>query len=196
MNTPLGIRIARVDLEGRSAAQLAEAARFQQVMVKERVPEDPPTPIEAIVQRLRAKTEGQWRAVFAARDEAGTLVGTGFVGWNKNEPENAHARWTEVHVLPEYRRRGVGRALTRALVDACIGQRDDLVFFGQTSDRVPAGAKFAEAVAATAGLPMKQNQLTIAEVDRAKVAESAKLDPAGARPHLTDDVVPRAHVRA
>lgn len=190
MNTPSGIQITRVDLENRSDAELAEAARFQQTINKERVPEDPPTPIDAIVQRLRARTEAQWRAIFAARDASGKLVGTGFVGWNKNEPENAHARWTEVNVLPEYRRRGIGRALMRALVEACIDQRDDLVFFGQTSDRVPSGEAFATAVAATAGLPMKQNQLTIAEVDRARVKEWMKIDPQGYRLERADNVVP------
>src|ERR1043165_4432750 len=102
MNTPQGITITRIELESRSDAELAVAARFQQQMNSERVPEDPATPIEAIVQRLRAHTPGQWRAIFTARDESGTLVGSGFVGWNKNEPENAHARWTEVNVLPAY----------------------------------------------------------------------------------------------
>ena len=196
MNTPQDIQISRIDLDGRSDEELTESARFLQIMNKERVPEDPPTPIEAIKQRLRAKTEGQWRAIFIARDQRGKLVGSGFVGWNKNEPENAHARWTEVNVLPDYRRRGIGRALMRSLVEACIDQRDDLVFFGQTSDRVPAGEAFASAVAATAGLPMKQNQLTIAEVDRATVAEWAKLDPKGYRLERADNVVPQALVPA
>src|SRR5438105_14860769 len=196
MKTPHGIQITAVDVDDRSEAELTEAARFQQALSKERVPEDPPTPIEAITQRLRAKTEGQWRAIFAARDESGKLVGTGFVGWNKNEPENAHARWTEVNVLPGFRRRGIGRALMRSLVAACLDQRDDLVFFGQTSDRVPAGDRFAEAVAATAGLPMKQNQLDLAAVDRAKVAEWSRLDPRGYRLERADDVVPDRLVQA
>src|SRR5437773_2263563 len=88
------------------------------------------------------------------------------------------------------------RAPMRALGEACIDQRDDLVFFGQTSDRVPAGGAFAEAVAATAGLPMKQNQLTIADVDRKVVAEWAKLDPKGYRLERADNVVPQELVPA
>jgi len=196
MNTPKGITLARIELESRSDAELAEAARFQQQMNSERVPEDPPTPIEAIVQRLRAHTPGQWRAIFAARDASGTLVGSGFVGWNKNEPENAHARWTEVNVLPAYRRRGIGRALMRAIVEAVQDQRDDIVFFGQTSDRVPSGEKFAAAVAASAGLPMKQNQLVLSEVDRKEIAEWAKLDPKGYRLVSADNTIPAASVQA
>lgn len=196
MKTPQGITITRVALEDRTDAELSEAARLFQVMNAERVPEDPPTPIEGIVQRLRATTPGQWRAIFAARDASGALVGSAFVGWNKNEPENAHARWTEVNVLPTHRRRGIGRALMREIVGAVADQRDDIVFFGQTSDRVPAGEKFAQAIAATAGLPMKQNQLTIADVDRAKVAEWARIDPQGYRLDRSDSTIPAEKVKA
>jgi GNAT superfamily N-acetyltransferase len=195
MKTPTGYRITKVDLLASPRAEQEEAARLLQKQNQERVPEDPPTPIDALVQRVTAITPNQWRATFAARDASGELVGSSFVGWNKNEPENAHARWTEINVLPEHRRRGVGRALFRAAVEACVDQRDDLVFFGQTSDRQPSGGAFARSIAATAGLEMKLNQLTIADVDRAKVAEWASLDPAGYRLERADGLVPRKLVQ-
>ena len=191
MKTPHGYRIEEIDLTDRSRPELEEAARLLQAQNHERVPEDPLTPIDALIQRITAVTPGQWRAIFSARDASGTLVGSSFVGWNKNEPENAHARWTEVNVLPEHRRKGVGRALMGAAVEACIGQGDNLVFFGQTNDRQPSGAAFAKALAASAGLEMKLNQLAIADVDRAKVAEWAKLDPSGYRLERADNVVPQ-----
>src|SRR3954470_10424803 len=180
-NIPAGYTIDQIELSQRSEAELKESARFIQAMNKERVPEDPQTPIEVIIQRISATTPNQWRAIFTARDASGTLVGTSFVGWNKNEPENAHARWTEVQVAPAHRRKGVGRALLRAAVEACLDQRDDLMFFAQTSDRVPSGDAFSKAIAATAGLPMRLNQLVIADVNTAKLAEWAKIDPPGYR---------------
>src|SRR6266851_4284933 len=195
MKTPTGYTLAETDLATASDEQIAEAARLLQAQNHERVPEDPLTPIEVIAQRIRASTPNQWRATFAARDASGKLVGSSFVGWNKNEPENAHARWTEVNVLPAHRRKGIGRALLRAVVAACIGQGDDLVFFGQTNDRQPSGEAFLRAMAATPGLAMKLNQLVIADVDRAKIAEWAKLDPAGYRLERTDNVVPPSLVR-
>ena len=190
MKTPPGYSIAAADPANASDEQLAEAARLLQAQSHERTPEDPLTPVEAIAQRIRATTPDQWRATFAARDPSGELVGSSFVGWSKNETENAHARWTEVNVLPGHRRRGVGRALLRAAVEACLEQGDDLVFFGQTSDRVPSGEAFAKSIAASAGLPMKLNQLVIAEVDRAKLAVWAQLDPPGYRLERADNVVP------
>jgi GNAT superfamily N-acetyltransferase len=196
MNTPSGYAIVRVETETLPDDKIFEAAELFQRMNLERVPEDPATPLEVIAQRIRATTPNQWRALFVARDRTGTLAGSAFVGWNKNEPENAHARWSEVNVLPEHRRRGVGRALLRAAVEACLDQRDDLVFFGQTSDRVPAGEAFARAVSASPGLPMKLNQLVIADVDRAKVAEWAQIDPPGYRLARADGVVPKELTQA
>jgi len=195
MKTPTGYTIDQVDLASLPADRLAEAARLMQAQNHERVPEDPLTPIEAIAQRMSATTPNQWRATFAARDADGMLVGSAFVGWNKNETENAHARWTEVNVLPSHRRKGIGRALLRAAVEACKGQGDDLVFFGQTNDRQPAGGAFLKAMAASPGLEMKLNQLVIADVDRAKIAEWAKLDPAGYRLERADNVVPQELVQ-
>ncbi|HZP94843.1 MAG TPA: GNAT family N-acetyltransferase [Candidatus Limnocylindria bacterium] len=191
MNTPKRYEILRVDPATMSEDALADAGRLLQAMNLERVPEDPPTPVDVIVQRIRATTPSQWRAIFAARDRSGALVGSAFVGWNRNEPENAHVRWSEVNVLPAHRRRGVGRALFAALVEACLDQGDGLVFMGQTSDRVPAGEHFARAIAASPGLAMRLNQLTIADVDRAKVAEWTKLDPAGYRLERADNTVPK-----
>jgi GNAT superfamily N-acetyltransferase len=195
MKTPTGYTITEVDFVSASDEQVTEAARLLQAQNQERVPEDPLTPIEAIVQRIRATTPNQWRATFAARDASGKLAGSSFVGWNKNEPENAHARWTEVNVLPAHRRKGLGTALYRAAVEACLGQGDDLVFFGQTSDRQPSGEAFAKAIAASAGLPMKLNQLNIADVDRAKVAQWAKIDPKGYRLERADNVVPTSLIQ-
>jgi mycothiol synthase len=195
MKTPQGYTITQVDLATLPEDQLKEAARLLQAQNQERVPEDPLTPVEAIMQRISATTPNGWRATFAARDAAGALVGSSFVGWNKNEPENAHARWTEVNVLPAHRRKGLGRALLRAAVEACNDQGDDLVFFGQSNDRQPSGEAFARSIAASPGLEMKLNQLTIADVDRAKLAEWSKLDPPGYRLERADNVVPKTLIQ-
>lgn len=195
MNIPSGYDIVQVDPLTLSDDKAIEAARLQQAINAERVPEDPLTPLEPIVQRMRAEPFGHWRASFAARDAAGAFVGYASVDRALNEPENAHVRWSEIAVAREHRRRGLGTALFRALVLACEGQGEDMVFMSGTSDRMPSGEAFARAIGATPGLVMKSNQLVIAELDRAKVAAWARLDPAGYRLERADGTVPERLVR-
>jgi len=171
-------------------AQLREAALFEQALQHERVTEDPLMAPEAIEARMRATSSGQWRAFFRARDQSGAIVGYSVVGRSLNEPENAHLRWTELVVLAKHRRKGVGRALLRALVDAVADQGDDLVLMTQTTDRVPAGSEFARAIGADPGLEMKTNQLDLSKVDRAKVEEWAAIAPKGYRLARIDNSVP------
>ncbi|MEP6695104.1 MAG: GNAT family N-acetyltransferase [Chloroflexota bacterium] len=195
MNDPQGYRFERIEPSELSPDELRPAAELYQALQRERTPEDPPIPLEPILRRLRAVVPGQWHAVFGARAADGTLAGYGVVNRSLNEPENAHLRWTELAVLPEHRRRGVGRALMRRLVDAVSDQGDDVVFMGQAIDRIPAGEKFARAVGATPGLDMKTNQLDLSNVDRAKVDEWAAIAPSGYRMERIDEAVPAALVR-
>jgi len=190
MKEPQGYRIEPLDPVSASPAQVREAAELYQAQQRERTPEDPLTPLDAIEQRLRAVVPGRWQAYFGARSDSGALVGYAVVGRSLNEPENAHLRWTELVVSAAHRRRGVGRALLRALVDAVAGQGDDLVLMTQTTDRVRAGSEFARAIGADPGLEMKTNQLDLSKVDRAKVEEWAAIEPKGYRLARIDDRVP------
>jgi mycothiol synthase len=190
MDERKGYRIEPFEPAEVSPAQLREAAELYQAQQSERTPEDPLTPLEAIEQRLRAVIPGRWQAYFAARDDTGALVGYGVIGRSLNEPENAHLRWTELVVSAKHRRKGVGRALLRALVDAVADQGDDLVLMTQTTDRVPSGSEFARVIGAEPGLDMKTNQLELSKVDRAKVDEWAAIAPKGYRLVRIDDTVP------
>jgi mycothiol synthase len=190
MKEPQGYRIEPLDPVNASSAQLREAAELYQVQQRERTPEDPLTPLDAIEQRLRAVVPGRWQAYFGARDPNGVLVGYGVVGRSLNEPENAHLRWSEVVVSAKHRRKGVGRALLRALVDAVADQGDDVVLMTQTTDRVPSGSEFARAIGAEPGLEMKTNQLDLSKVDRAKIEEWAAIAPKGYRLARIDNTVP------
>jgi GNAT superfamily N-acetyltransferase len=96
------------------------------------------------------------------------------------EGSNLNHRDVWVAVLPDHRGRGLGRALFASVV-AAIGEGDDVVVNGWTSDRVPSGGAFAERVGATPGLRMRTNQLDLATVDRALMRQWAALDPAGYR---------------
>lgn len=194
VNDPAEYRIERIEPLELAPARLREAAELYQALQSERTPEDPLTPVEAIERRMRAVVPGQWRAYFGARDTAGALVGYAVVNRSLNEPENAHLRWTELAVSAKHRRRGVGRALLRSLVDAVSDQGADVVLMTQTTDRVPSGSDFARAIGAERGLDMKTNQLDLSKVDRAKIEEWAEIQPKGYRLERIDGKVPAALV--
>lgn len=192
MTAPATHTVLPFDPATASDREMDEVGRLEQRLGQERVSEDPPQPLEVIITRMRIESPSQWRAMFSARDAEGRLVGGAFVGRSRNEPENAHVRWCGLGVHPDHRRRGIGRALLAAAVGACDGQGDDLVFMGQTSDRVPAGDAFAAAVGASAGLAMKTNQLDLSILDRAAVAGWAAQAHAGYRLEHVKDRIPSA----
>ncbi|MDQ6858915.1 MAG: GNAT family N-acetyltransferase [Chloroflexota bacterium] len=191
-----GYRIERVEpTELPEAEQLAIARLFQRIG-REMVPEEPERPLEAILTRLRSTAANQWNARIRARDADGNVVGWIGGGRSLNEPENAHVMWCEAQVHPDHRRKGLGTAVFREFVKACEGQHPELLFMGMSNDRVPGGEGFLKRIGAQPGLPMKTNQLALDEVDRAQVAEWARLDPPGYRLERIDRVVPPALVAA
>ena len=190
MRTPQGYRIEPIDLSEATDGEIAEAARLRQRLGTERTPEDPPTPLAIIEQQLRASPPGYWRATVVARDANGALAGYGFTGRNLKDAENAHVRWCDIGVLPEHRRRGLGRALFAGVVARCEGQGENIMFISVTNDRVPGGEALARSIGAKPGLPMKLNQLDLRNVDRTTVHEWARLDPPGYRLERVDDTVP------
>jgi len=191
-----GYRIDRVEPTELPEAEQEAIARLWQVMGKELLPEEPARPLPAILARLRSKPANQWNARFRARDAEGNVVG--FIGGGKslNEPENAHLIWSELQVHPDHRRKGLGTALLREFVRACEGQHPSIVFMGMANDRVPAAEPFLRGIGATPGLPMKTNQLDLPAVDRAQIAEWARLDPAGYKLERIDRSIPDRLVTA
>jgi GNAT superfamily N-acetyltransferase len=185
-----GYTIDRVDPRDLPEAEQIAVARLLQTTNTELLPEEPVRPLDVILTRLRSRAANQWNARVRARDAKGNVVGWVGGGRSLNEPENAHVLWCETSVHPDHRRKGLGTALFREFVQACEGQHPELLFMGMTNDRVAAGESFLRGLGAQPGLPMKTNQLVLADVDRAQVAEWAKLDPPGYRLERIDNVVP------
>jgi GNAT superfamily N-acetyltransferase len=191
MDVP-GYTLDRVVPRELPEAEQIGIARLFQTMSKEVVPEEPERPLEVILARIRAKVPNQWVGRVRVRDATGNVVGSGFTSRSLNEPENAHVAWTDVSVHPDHRRKGLGRAILADLAAQADGQHPELLFTGETNDRVPAGAAFLTTLGGNPGLPMKTNQLAIADVDRAQVSTWATADPAGYRLERIDNVVPPA----
>ncbi|XVV12316.1 N-acetyltransferase family protein [Actinoplanes sp. CA-131856] len=80
---------------------------------------------------------------------------------------NAHI---EIEVLPEHRRRGVGRALYELMLERAAAH-DRKHIIGSTVDTRPDGAAFARAMGAVAGLEDTRSRLDLTSLDEAHLAE-------------------------
>ncbi|HUZ44506.1 MAG TPA: GNAT family N-acetyltransferase [Acidimicrobiales bacterium] len=162
----MGHRITNHDPRLDSDAQLSELAGFENRLAQEMFPEDPPTPVEAIIALERAVPERYRRWSLRARDEAsGELVGTASAGIDPDHDDNPDMLRMSVQVLPGYRRRGVGRALLGGLAEIAQSEgRTRLV--SSVHQRCPAGEAFARTAGAEVKSRLHLNRLLMPEVDR------------------------------
>ncbi|MCE9583753.1 MAG: GNAT family N-acetyltransferase, partial [Planctomycetes bacterium] len=131
---PPGYRVERFEPTELPPEELTRVAELQQSLKHERVVEDPLTPLEMFESWMRLPLPGRWRAFFKAHDGSGAVVGWGGVLRKLNDPENPHQLGWEIGIHPAHRRRGVGRALLRQIIEAVAGQGEDLVFAAQATD--------------------------------------------------------------
>ena len=134
----------------------------------ETLPDDPPTPLEEMVARM--KNVPPFVAIYAWagwNPDKTEMVASGVVTFLRME-ENQHLAQAELNVDAEYRREGLGRELLRQAVDAAQAENRRLLIMG-TNERVPAGEAFMRRLGAERGLEMHTNQLTLAHLDLALI---------------------------
>lgn len=184
-----GYRIERIDdLRSRPEAELREYAELIRAVEHERVPEDPPTPVEVFLSRFRNPPPMARRTEWLARTAEGELIGRAYQFRFETE-ENPHLREVAIEVRADHRRRGLGNRLFAELVRAA-GDGPEIVITLDTSDRIGAGEEFARRIGAQKGLEQHMNQLAIADVDPAMLRAWASLSPAGYRLVWIDGDVP------
>lgn len=164
----------------------------------ERSPDDPPRPLDEEIQRIRnipgfAVIHG-W---IVWDDNGSRLIARGDVNFPQVE-QNRHALEFDIEVLPEYRRRGIGRTLLGHLVEA-TEREDRTLMIGGTESTIPAGEAFMRRIGATMGLPMQINQLDLRDLSRDLIPlwqARAKERAAGFEMLLWTDDVPEEHIEA
>lgn len=164
-----------VDSAAVTDAQLAAFHAFQQAIHAERLPEDPPLPFGAAVRQLKNPAPNTRTRGFAASRD-GRWVAVGFGVFADGDEQNLRV---ELAVLPEHRRHGLGRELLSRLANLAEAAGRE-VLIGDSYDRSPAGAAFAERVGAEAGMRGHVNRLAMVDVDRATVQRWIDEGPARA----------------
>ncbi len=159
-----------------SDAEAAQLSTFFNLMRAETVPDDPPIPLEERLTAWRNPSPKEWSKDFVVID-GDAVVGHAGTGWDKTDEQNPTMCWSDVTVAPSHRRRGIGRALLIALLEAAHAD-GKLKSFAATNERVPAGEAFIALTAAKMGLEEHTNQLLFSELDRAYVERSIQNAPA------------------
>lgn len=145
------------DADAVALNNLFNAERF------ERLPEDPPIPLEERIAGWRNIPKYVVVESFAyfLEDRAVAYGGLDF----ELEGENAHMCWSDIGVLPEFRRHGLGQKLLEHVLRIAKRENRRIMIFG-TSARLPSGAAFAGKIGAKRGIENHTNRLLIKELSR------------------------------
>ncbi len=136
----------------------------------ETLPDDPPIPLEETVAQMRNVPPFVSVEAWAGWNPDKTeMIASSVVSFLKTE-ENTHLIQFGLSVDQEYRRQGLGRELLRFCADAARREGRRLMMT-DTNERVPAGAALMTRLGAERGMQMHTNQLVLAELDSALLAQ-------------------------
>jgi len=153
------------DLVNSSHSEYAALNRYSNLLRAERLPDDPPVPLEELIQNLKNVPAFIDYKIWCAWDASHTrIVGNGDVVLLRTE-DNRHLAQFNLGVLPEYRRQGIARRLISLLANAARDDRRRLLIT-ETNERIPAGEAFMDRLGGHKGLVGHVNQLRLDELDR------------------------------
>ena len=163
--TSSSIQIQSFNLRAASDHEYQALNAFANSMRAERLPDDPPLPLEETIQ------DGQNLPGFvdvcgwaAWSEDHSALLASAFTFIRRTE-DNQHLVWFELSVLPAFRQQGLGRRLLASVVEVARREQRRLLFT-ETHERAPAGARFMQSLGAQQGLVAHTNQLVLADLDR------------------------------
>lgn len=157
------IQISPFEMKEASQAEIAAWNKHSNRMRHERLPDDPPIPVEETTQEMKNIPPFVEIKAWCAWEQ-GEIVGRANVILLQTE-ENRHLAQFDIAVLPDHRQQGLGREFIRLVTDAAMADKRNLLMT-ETEDRIPAGEAFMNRLGAKKGLESHVNQLRIDELDR------------------------------
>ena len=158
------IEIRAWDYRNATDDEVAAFNKCSNQMRAERLPDDPPTPLEETLQGLKNFPDYIQMALWTAwSPEETEMVAYGLAQYSLED--NLHMAQFAISVLPEFRRQGLGMEFLSRIASVAKEQNRRLLIT-DTTTRVPAGEAFMQRIGAERGLETHTNQLTIADLDR------------------------------
>ncbi len=168
MTTP-AIQFRPFDGSGASQAEYAALNRHTNRIRLERLPDDPPVPLDESIQNLKNIPPFIDLRLWAAWSPDGSdIVSLGNVAVFRTD-DNQHLAQFDITVLSEYRQQGLGRQCLALIADFTQNENRRLLMTN-TVDRLPGGEAFMKRLGANKGLEAHTNQLRISELNRDLVA--------------------------
>jgi mycothiol synthase len=138
---------------------------FVNLLLRERLPDDPPIPLEEAIQEMQNVPSYLDLRMWCAWDASHTgLLAEGVMQMLRTG-ENQHLASINIKVHPAVRRQGLGRQLL-GLLTQTAQENERRLLLCPTYDRIPAGEAFMLRLGAQKGLVGHINQLRIADLDR------------------------------
>jgi GNAT superfamily N-acetyltransferase len=145
--------------------EIAERVEFANEVQEEMTPGETPTPVEHAIAAIRSSPERIRRWSFRARDASGRLAGMAGTTVDPDHDDNPDVLGVNIVLRADYRRKGLGSLLLAKVVDVAEQEGRSRLLAG-TSERIAAGAAFAEATGAACKSRSHVNRLLTADVDR------------------------------
>jgi len=159
----MSIEIKKFDFKNASDDEYAALHKYRNLIRAERLPDDPPIPIEESIQGLKNIPDFvKMKPWVAWQTETEEIVALGLAQYLMED--NLHMAMFEISVLPAYRQQGLGREFLSKIVKVAQEENRRLLV-ADTNARVPAGEAFMSRIGAEKGLVGHTNQLAIAELD-------------------------------
>jgi len=148
-----------------SQAEYAALSEHNNLIRLERLPDDPPIPLEESIQELKNIPPFVDLKMWCVWDtkQNGIIAHANVVLLRMEE--NQHLAQFSLGVQPAYRRKGLGSQLLALVTEAARADNRRLLLT-ETYDRVPAGEAFMTHLGAQKGLEGHVNQLRLADLDR------------------------------
>jgi mycothiol synthase len=158
------IHIQSFDRKGASQEEYATLNRHSNLLRAERLPDDPPIPLEETIQNLQNVPDFIDDIIWCAWDASrASIIAEGDIILVRTE-DNQHLAQFSLGVLPKHRRQGIARQMI-ALIAAAARADKRRLLITETNERIPAGETFMNRLGGHKGLVGHVNQLRLDELD-------------------------------